>query len=120
MMMNYFRITLLLFSTLTFAQEKVSDTIALQTKVVDTLATQTASLDTLNIDTNHNLTVESDSIVKDSLPLILEKLKASIKGHSEYQYAKSIDSLWLKELYNNDLYDSINHIRKNIKADTIY
>ena len=122
--MNYLKIALLLLTTITFAQEKISDTTSLQTKTVDTLTTETVSLDkvvdTLNIGNNHDLTIVSDSIVKDSLPLILEKLKASIKGHSEFQYAKSIDSLWLKELYNNDLYDSINHIRKNVKADTIY
>ncbi len=122
--MNYLKIALLLLTTITFAQEKISDSTSLPTKTVDTLTTETVSLDkvvdTLNIGNNHDLTIVSDSIVKDSLPLILEKLKASIKGHSEFQYAKSIDSLWLKELYNNDLYDSINHIRKNVKADTIY
>lgn len=122
--MNYLKIALLLLTTVTFAQDKISDTTSLPTKTVDSLATETVSIDkvvdTLNIESNHNLTIVSDSIVKDSLPLILEKLKASIKGHSEFQYAKSIDSLWLKELYNNDLYDSINHIRKNVKADTIY
>ena len=122
--MNYLKIALLLLTTVTFAQEKISDTTSLPTKTVDTLTTKTVSLikvvDTLNIESNNDLTIVSDSIVKDSLPLILEKLKASIKGHSEFQYAKSIDSLWLKELYNNDLYDSINHIRKNVKADTIY
>ena len=122
--MNYFKITMLLFTTLTFAQEKVSDTVSLQNKVVDTLTTTNLNSDLdstdSDIDANHSLNIESDSIVKDSLPLILEKLKTSIRGKSEYQYAKAIDSLWLKELYNNDLYDSINHIRRDIKADTIY
>ena len=122
--MTNFKITLLLFATLTFAQEKVSDTLTLQTKIVDTLTTATIGLeqpiDTLSLTANHTLTVESDTLVKDSLPLILEKLKTSIKGKEQYQYAKKIDSLWLKELYNNDLYDSINHIRKNVSADTIY
>ena len=122
--MNYFKIALLLVTTVTFAQEKVSDSVSLHTKIVDTLSTKSANLTEeladSSINTNHNLAIESDSIVKDSLPLILEKLKASINGKPEFEYAKSIDSLWLKELYNNDLYDSINHIRHNVTADTIY
>lgn len=125
MMMNYLKISMLLFATVTFAQEKVSDSVSFQAKVIDTLTTQSHVKDSLAIANlslvaNHTLAIESDTLVKDSLPLILEKLKTSIKGKTEYKYAKKIDSLWLKELYSNDLYDSINHIRNTVQADTIY
>ena len=62
--MNYLKIALLLLTTITFAQEKISDTTSLQTKTVDTLTTETVSLDkvvdTLNIGNNHDLTIVSD------------------------------------------------------------
>lgn len=123
--MNYFKIAMLLVATVTFAQEKVSDSITTAietTKVVDSLQVATASSATDEITNNelenHSLT---DSITpKDSLQLVLNQLKESIQKDEKYQYAKTIDSLWLKELYSNDLYDSINHIRLNAKADTIY
>jgi len=136
MMLRYVRIGILFIAINSFAQEKVNDTLAVQTAIKDSITTPITSVikDTLQVKKDTIVVVKestsikkveltailADTIPKDSLKLAFLKLKASLKEKPDYTYAATIDSLWLKELYSNDLYDSINHIRKNISADTIY
>lgn len=136
MILKYIKISFFFLAITSFAQEKIMDTTALKTNVIDSVKTKLVAVikDTLQIKKD-SIALEKDSVLnkdvaiaiktldtvpKDSLKLAFLNLKAGIKEKPDYSYAKEIDSLWLKELYSHDLYDSIHHIRKNIKADTIY
>ena len=136
MMLRYIKIGILFIAINTFAQEKVNDTLAVQTVIKDSITKPITNVikDTLQVKKDTILDVKKgtsikeselvtkaiDTIQKDSLQMAFLKLKAAIKEKPDYAYASKVDSLWLKELYSNDLYDSIHHVRKNIKADTIY
>lgn len=130
MILKYIKISFFFLATIASAQEEIIDTTSITKKVVDSVKTQSTVVvkdslvvkkDSTTIIKNDTLKmVESDTIVKDSLQLAFFKLKEAIKDTPDYEYASKVDSLWLKELYSNDLYDSIHHVRKNIKADTIY
>jgi membrane-bound lytic murein transglycosylase D len=108
------------------AQQETIDTLPTNKKVVDSISTKLEGSLEVKKDTvsyseiKVSPIIESDSIIKDSSQLAFFKLKEAIKQNPDHDYASKVDSLWLKDLYSNDLYDSINHIRKNIKADTIY
>ncbi len=108
------------------AQQETIDTLSTNNKVVDSISTKLESSLEVKKDTvsyseiKVSPIIDSDSIIKDSSQLAFFKLKEAIKQNPDHDYASKVDSLWLKDLYSNDLYDSINHIRKNIKADTIY
>jgi len=136
MILKYIKITFFFLAITSFAQEEIMDTTALKTNVIDSVKTKSVTVikDTLQIEKD-SIVLEKESVLnkdttiaiktldivpKDSLKLAFLKLKAAIKEKPDYLYAAAIDSLWLKELYSHDLYDSIHHIRKNIKADTIY
>jgi len=129
MILKYIKTSFFFLTAIAFAQEEITDTTSLKPTVIDSVKTQLAEVvkdslvvkkDTL-VSVNHSLKkIESDTIKKDSVQLAFLKLKAAIKDKPDYEYASKVDSLWLKELYSNDLYDSIHHVRKNIKADTIY
>lgn len=88
---------------------------------------QTTPTDTLNktvnIDSSKVVakTIKiTDAISKDSLPIVLNYLKNNIKNDSAFHYSKKIDSLWLKELYNNDLYSSMNKFRVSAVNNPVY
>jgi len=136
-MLRYVKIGILFIAINSFAQEKVIDTLAVQTAIKDSITTPITSVinkDTLHVKKDTLVAVKqntsikesdivvktTDTIQKDSLQVAFLKFKASLKEKPDYTYAATIDSLWLKELYSNDLYDSIHHIRKSISADTIY
>ena len=130
MILKYIKISFFFLTAIAFSQEEISDTTSIKNKVVDSVKTQFPEVvkdslvikkDTIGSIKNHSLKIiKSDSIIKDSLQFAFLKLKAAIKEKPDYGYASKVDSLWLKELYSHDLYDSINHVRKNVKADTIY
>jgi len=129
MILKYIKISFFFLAAIASAQEEVTDTTSSKIKVIDTVKTQLVEVvkDSLTIkkdsiiSENHSLkTIVSDTIKKDAAQLAFLKLKAAIKDKPDYEYASKVDSLWLKELYSNDLYDSIHHVRKNVKADTIY
>ena len=130
MILKYIKISFFFLAVVATAQEEITDTTSVKNKAVDSVKTQLTTLvkdslvvkkETIVSIEKHSLNViESDTIKKDSLQLAFLKLKAAIKEKPDYAYASKVDSLWLKELYSNDLYDSIHHIRKNVKADTIY
>jgi len=136
MMLRYVKIGILFIAINSFAQEKIIDTLAVQTVIKDSITAPITNVikDTLQVKRDTLIVAKvstsikklelgdklADTIPKDSLKLAFLKLKDSLKEKPDYTYAAAIDSLWLKELYNNDLYDSIHHIRKNISADTIY
>jgi len=130
MILKYIKISFFFLVAIATAQEETVDTTSVKNKVVDSVKTQLPEVvkdplvikkDSIVTIKNHTLkTIVSDTIKKDSLKLAFLKLKAAIKEKPDYTYASKVDSLWLKELYSNDLYDSIHHVRKNMKADTIY
>ena len=130
MILKYIKISFFFLAVVATAQEEITDTISVNNKIVDSVKTQLTIIakDSLvikkdsfvSIERDSLKVIESDTIKKDSLQLAFLKLKAAIKEKPDYAYASKVDSLWLKELYSNDLYDSIHHIRKNVKADTIY
>jgi len=129
MILKNIKLSFFFLAAIAFSQEEIIDTTSLKPKVVDSIKTELTEVikdslvvkkDTL-ISVNHSLkSIKTDTIKRDSLQLAFLKLKEAIKEKPDYAYASKIDSLWLKELYSNDLYDSVNHIRKNVKADTIY
>ncbi|MFD0964632.1 lytic transglycosylase domain-containing protein [Pseudofulvibacter geojedonensis] len=57
---------------------------------------------------------------KELLKIKFDKLKAKIQNVPDHDYAKNIDSLWLKDLYSNDLYATVNNIRLAEVTDTLY
>lgn len=127
MILKYIKISFFFLLASGNAQNATKDTITIKNSVVDSTKTQlesrslTIKKDTVFSSKKEQISlIESDTIIKDSLALSFLKLKAAIKQNPDHSYASKVDSLWLKELYSNDLYDSLNHIRKNIKADTIY
>lgn len=133
---------LILSASLSFAQEKIEDSIAsvaatakdtLTQQVIDTkesavipandaIAKVTDSTLVLKKDLlkEEELVTVNDTIPKDSLQIDFEKLKLKLRSITDNTYAKNIDSLWLKELYSNDLYDSIQEARLQVKHDTVY
>jgi len=136
MILKYIKNSFFFLAITSFAQEKSIDTNSINTNAIDSVKTELIGgiKETLQIKKDAAVIVKDsvltsdasvalktlDTVPKDSLQLAFLKLKAAIKEKPDYTYAAAIDSLWLKELYSNDLYDSIHHIRKNIKADTIY
>ena len=136
MILKYIKISFFFLAAIASAQEEITDTTSIKNKVVDSVKTQLNIVikDTLQVKRDTILTIKdsiitkkvasalklNDTIKKDSLQLAFLKLKSAIKERPDYSYASKVDSLWLKELYSNDLYDSIHHIRKNVTADTIY
>ncbi len=130
MILKYIKISFFFLVAVATAQEEITDTTSVKNKVIDSVKTELTTIvkdslvvkkDTIVSIKNHSLKIiESDTIKKDSLQVAFLKLKAAIKEKPDYTYASKVDSLWLKELYNNDLYDSLHHVRKNVKADTIY
>jgi len=130
MILKYIKISFFFLVAIASAQEESADSISIKTSVVDSVKTELPTLikdsivikkDTLTVIKNHSLkTVVFDTIIKDSLKHAFFKLKEAIKVKPDYAYASKVDSLWLKELYSNDLYDSIHFVRKNINADTVY
>ena len=135
-MFKCFRIALLIGMTNAMAQQNPADSLAIQQQKIDsTTIENTAVVQDKKIDTvaTSNEDVEltgselpkidlanSDSIPKDTLAFYFKALKKLIKSKTDNNYAQQIDSLWLKELYSNDLYDSITQARLNIKIDTAY
>lgn len=133
---------LILSASLSFAQEKIEDSIStVAEKTKDTIAQQVidtkesavmAAKDSITKVTDstkilkkellkeEELTTVNDTIPKDSLQIDFEKLKLKLQSITDNTYAKDIDSLWLKELYSNDLYDSIQEARLQVKHDTVY
>tara|TARA_B110001450_G_scaffold31249_1_gene27200 strand:- start:1200 stop:2831 length:1632 start_codon:yes stop_codon:yes gene_type:complete len=126
MILKFIKCSFLLLLVSVNAQQKIGDTLSTNKKVVDSINTKLeASLevkkDSISFFEKKVVSIiDSDSIIKDSSQLAFFRLKEAIKQNPDHDYASNVDSLWLKDLYSNDLYDSINHIRKNIKADTIY
>jgi membrane-bound lytic murein transglycosylase D len=127
MILKYLKIIFFLVTSITIAQKKVTDTLSINKKLIDSvkksknLTSLKAESDSIKLVVKDKIKlVKTDTIKRDSLELVLHNLKTTIKNKPDYNYAKRVDSLWLKDLYSNDLYDSINHIRKNIKADSIY
>jgi membrane-bound lytic murein transglycosylase D len=127
MILKYIKISFFFLLASVNAQNEITDTITIKNSVVDSIKTQlesrslTIKKDTVFSSKKEQVSLkESDTIIKDSLQFAFLKLKEAIKQNPDHSYASKVDSLWLKDLYSNDLYDSLNHIRKNLKADTIY
>lgn len=135
---------LILSASLSFAQEKIEDSIAavaettkdsivqqaIDTKETAVIAANDSITKTKVTDSTivlkkdllkeEELATVNDTIPKDSLQIDFEKLKLKLRSITDNSYAKDIDSLWLKELYSNDLYDSIQEARLQVKHDTVY
>ncbi len=127
MILKYLKISFFLFSSIAIAQEKLLDTTSINKKIVDSIKQSKnisiidSKMNSIKPKVNDSVQlVVKDTIKVDSVELALHNLKTNIKNKPDYDYAKKVDSLWLSELYSNDLYDSINHVRKNLKADSIY
>jgi membrane-bound lytic murein transglycosylase D len=127
MIFKYFKIGLFLLASVSFSQEVLPDTTSINLKLIDSvkqskdISVNKIQNDSINLNSKAALSlIKRDTILQDSTKLSLIKLKEKIKQNPDHTYASRVDSLWLKELYSNDLYDSINHIRKNIKVDSIY
>ena len=130
-MFKCFRIVLLIGMSSVFAQENPVDSLAIQqqkidsTKIENTAIVQENKIDSVTtIHKDIELTgaelpkidlANSDSIPKDTLTFYFNELKKLIKSKTDNNYAQQIDSLWLKELYSNDLYDSITQARFECK-----
>jgi len=68
------------------------------------------------IATTENTTDTTTTSIKQDF----EKLKQLLQADTDHSYAKEVDEKWLSDLYSNDLYDTINHLRAQISDKDVY
>lgn len=100
---------------------KSADVVLVEEKsevVIDTLHKDDIAFIRKKVDTSYVVIDTLDA--KELLKIDFDKLKEKLKTSPDNDYAKKVDSLWLKDLYSNDLYATVNKLRLEEITDTLY
>ncbi len=87
-----------------------------------TVTTDTITTTTQKIETNNETIpkIVTKTIPKTDINIDFQRLKKLLQDTPDNAYAKLIDESFLQELYSNDLYDTINHLRAQVSDTDIY
>ena len=128
-MRKYLYILLFMCSSFGFSQLKINDTIVItentikkdKVLIVSDSISKFVKADEVLQDTLvkvSEVTVKHDSLITTEERLF--NLKKLLQDVPDNDYAKNIDQQFLKELYNNELYDTINHLRAQVSDSAEY